>query len=101
MTILFFVPLSLIALYESTRTRPKNGWLKHWLHSTEEGETVVRSYRDPEVQEGEGAERRVISKVKFDELVKHFPKTEQVRIAHSKHCTNEAKIDGSRARRRS
>jgi hypothetical protein len=86
MTILFFIPLSLIALYESMRARPKNGWMKHWLHSTEEGEDDDPAYRDPEVEEGEGAERRVISKVKFDDLVMVFPNTEQVCYLSNNEC---------------
>ena len=77
MTVIFFIPLSVIALYEvSSVDKP---WLVRWLRSgLDEGNADDPVTRDPQV-EGPDAERGLqISKVKFSELVRHFPNTEQV-----------------------
>ncbi|KAJ7180384.1 calcium activated cation channel [Mycena crocata] len=76
MAIVFFVPLTLIALYESVADANKNAWMKRWLSGNDEGEDDRPEYRDPDVDDGEGR-GRVISKVKFAELVKAFPNTNQ------------------------
>ncbi|KAG6329502.1 hypothetical protein ID866_9587 [Astraeus odoratus] len=76
MTTVFFIPLCIIAVYEvSSMERP---WLVKWLRSgLDEGSTDDPVTRDPYV-EGIDAERGLeISKVKFDELVKRFPNTEE------------------------
>ena len=54
--------------------------MKNWLRGNDEGEADDPSNRDPEIEEvGEGGEGLVISRVKFDDLVKVFPNTQQVR----------------------
>jgi len=81
MLFIFFIPLTLIALYESARETGKHRWMKRWLSGNDEGEEDLPENRDPEVEEGEGSvsggEGRIISKVKFDELIKAFPNTNQ------------------------
>ncbi|KAJ7786312.1 hypothetical protein B0H16DRAFT_1355621 [Mycena metata] len=73
MIFVFFIPLTMIAFYESVTDQPaKHAWMKRWLSGNDEGEDDRPEYRDPEVDEG-----RVISKVKFEELVKAFPNTNQ------------------------
>lgn len=72
----FFIPLAVIALYEVSFM--DKSWLVSWLRSgLDEGEADDPVTRDPLV-EGPDAERGLqISKVKFSELVKHFPNTQQ------------------------
>jgi len=71
MTVLFFIPMMVIALYESTSS--KNRWLDGFINGTPLDETDNSAARDPEV-DGEDAENGlVISKVPFSELVKAFP----------------------------
>lgn len=79
MRVLFIVPLTLIALYESVLNDEKNAWMKDWLRGDNEGDASYPEVRDPEVDEqGSNGEQLVISKVKFDELIKAFPNTTQV-----------------------
>jgi hypothetical protein len=81
MMVIFFIPLSLIALFESTLSTTRNSWVKHWLRSNDEGEADDPSNRDPQVEEeGEDGEGLVISREKFSDLVKVFPDTQQVRL---------------------
>ncbi|KAI0254847.1 hypothetical protein BJV78DRAFT_881185 [Lactifluus subvellereus] len=71
MTVLFFIPMTVIALYESTSS--KNRWLDDFINGAPLDETDNSAARDPEV-DGEDAENGlVISKVPFSELVKTFP----------------------------
>jgi hypothetical protein len=75
MGIIFFVPLTVIALFETSNMT--NSWI-NWLRSDEEVDTDNPVVLDP-VVEGPDADRGLeISKVPFDELVKRFPNTEQV-----------------------
>ncbi|KAF7352544.1 hypothetical protein MVEN_01219700 [Mycena venus] len=78
MAFVFFVPLSMIAFYESVFENggSKHAWMKRWLSGNDEGENDRPEYRDPEVDEQEG-QGRVISKVKWEELIKAFPNTNQ------------------------
>ncbi|EMD37252.1 hypothetical protein CERSUDRAFT_105290 [Gelatoporia subvermispora B] len=77
MLTLFFVPLSIIALYEAELDPSKNKWVKDWLSHPDEVEEDDPRAQDPEAQ-GADAERGMqISKVPFDELVKDFPDTTQ------------------------
>lgn len=76
MTVLFFIPMMVIALYESTL------WKKNWLDDFIDGTPLDGddnpAARDPEV-DGEDARNGVaISTVPFSELVKVFPNTHQV-----------------------
>ncbi|KAJ6515603.1 calcium activated cation channel [Mycena sanguinolenta] len=76
MAFVFFIPLSIIAFYESVfESENKREWVKRWLSGTDEGEDDKPENRDPEVTEQEGG--RMISKVPFEELVKAFPNTNQ------------------------
>jgi hypothetical protein len=82
MTVVFFIPLTVIALYESVfRTSDKNSWMKNLLRGMDEGDPDAPENRDPEIDTddvAEGDEGLVITRHKFSELVKVFPNTEQV-----------------------
>jgi hypothetical protein len=78
MTTIFLIPLSLIALFESTFNTRKNNWMKNWLRGNDEGEADEPTNRDPEVDGKDAEDGLVISRVKFAELIKVFPNTEQV-----------------------
>ncbi|KAJ7228413.1 hypothetical protein GGX14DRAFT_612754 [Mycena pura] len=78
MAVVFFIPLAIIAFYESVRTDTnKQKWVKRWLSANDQGVQDQPAYRDPEMDEDESASGRVISKVPFEELVKGFPNTNQ------------------------
>jgi hypothetical protein len=72
MAAIFFLPLSVIALYESSLDGKRNGWMRHWLKGHAEVEDWV-AHRDPEL-DGE----LQITRVPFEQLVKAFPDTQQV-----------------------
>ena len=81
MSVIFFIPLCCIALYEVTFQSPKNNWLKNWLLNRDQADLSIDSEctasQNPEV-DGEDAENGLeISKIKFAELVKVFPNTHQ------------------------
>jgi hypothetical protein len=78
MTAIFILPLSLIALFESTFNTRRNSWMKNWLRGNDEGEADAPTNRDPEVDGKDAEDGLVISRVKFVELIKVFPNTEQV-----------------------
>ena len=73
MRTLFFIPLVLIALYETYLDPRANKYTKAWFEANEEGYEDDPEYQNPMMapneQEGE------ISKVPFDELIKAFPNT--------------------------
>jgi hypothetical protein len=77
MSVIFFIPLCCIALYEVTLQSPKNNWLKNWLLNRDQADSSTDSegaaFQNPEV-DGEYGE---ISRTKFAELVKVFPNTHQ------------------------
>jgi len=77
MTTIFLIPLSLIALFESTFSTRKNNWMKNWLRGNDEGEADEPRNRDPEVDGKDADDGLVISRVKFAELITVFPNTEQ------------------------
>ncbi|KAJ7368610.1 hypothetical protein DFH08DRAFT_831810 [Mycena albidolilacea] len=79
MGVVFVVPLSLIAFYESVLRSggSKHAWMKRWLSGNDEGEDDRPENRDPEVEDDGHGGGRVISKVRFEELVKAFPNTNQ------------------------
>jgi hypothetical protein len=58
---------------ESVFRSKQNHWIKTWFHQGDDGEEDTPQVRDPETSEQQGLQ---ISKVKFDELVRHFPNTE-------------------------
>ncbi|PBL02691.1 hypothetical protein ARMGADRAFT_1006022 [Armillaria gallica] len=72
MRVVFILPLTVIALYESTRGRH---WVTDWLRSDNEGDENYSQSRDPEADSEEDG--RKISKVSFEELIKAFPNTAQ------------------------
>jgi len=79
MGILFFIPLSIIALYESTFDSRKHTWMNNWFRGNDEGEADSPTNRDPVVDDPQchGLE---ISRVPFEELIQVFPNTAQVRL---------------------
>lgn len=78
MRFVFFIPLAMIALFESTvGNDQKQTWMKNWLRGNDEGAEDYPESRDPEVDDDEDGLK--ISKVPFSELVKVFPNTAQVR----------------------
>ncbi|KAI0375859.1 hypothetical protein BV20DRAFT_959903 [Pilatotrama ljubarskyi] len=95
MRVVFFVPLCMIALYESQLNPDKNRWVKDWFTSPDEGGEAAPHYQDPEVV-GEDAERGLrITKKPFSELVAAFPDTthsaESVIISEVKELRSEIK----------
>lgn len=65
----------LIALYEATLDPRKNAFTHAWFEANEEEDDDDPEYQDPEVDEENGK----ISTTKFNELIKDFPNTSQVR----------------------
>ena len=76
MTVLFFVPMTVIALYESTSS--KNRWLDDFINGTVLDEDDNPAAKDPDVDEEDARNGVVISKVPFSELVKVFPNIHEV-----------------------
>jgi len=72
MGIIFFIPLTLVAFYESTFDKHKTG---DWFREDDDHDDPQN--RNPEVYDPncEGLE---ISKVPFEELIKVFPQTNKV-----------------------
>ena len=79
MTIIFAIPLSIIALHEATQEARKRSWIENWLLGDEDTEIDSPETRNPEVDDPACHEMQ-ISKVPFEELIKVFPNTEQVRL---------------------
>lgn len=79
MGVLFFIPLILIAFYESTSDKRKYVWMENWFRGEDEAPQDCSENRNPTVNDPncEGLE---ISKVPFEELIKAFPKTDEVSL---------------------
>ncbi|CDO73749.1 hypothetical protein BN946_scf185015.g77 [Trametes cinnabarina] len=75
MSVVFFVPLCMIALYESQLDPSKNRWVKDWFSSPDEGGEDAPHFQDPEVEGADAARGLKISKKPFQELVAAFPDT--------------------------
>jgi hypothetical protein len=77
MGLIFFIPLTSIAFYESTFDTRKHTWMESWFRGKDEGPEDSPENRDPIVDDPtcEGLE---ISKVPFSELIQVFPNTTQV-----------------------
>ncbi|KAL0949283.1 hypothetical protein HGRIS_009360 [Hohenbuehelia grisea] len=75
MSVIFCVPLTVIALYESTLNSTKQPWLDSWMRGDNEGGDDLPVNRDPEV--GDEEDGLQISKVPFTELIKVFPNVTQ------------------------
>ncbi|KAF9443331.1 calcium activated cation channel [Macrolepiota fuliginosa MF-IS2] len=76
MSFIFFIPLTLIALYESTFDPAKHTWVDNWWRGDDEGEEDSPQNRDPAVDDA-GCRGMEICKVQFEELIKEFPNTTQ------------------------
>ncbi|KXN86125.1 Calcium channel YVC1 [Leucoagaricus sp. SymC.cos] len=79
MSFIFFIPLTVIALYESTFSSEfgrKNGWMNNWFRGDDEGAEDSVENRNPTVDDV-NCRGMEISKVPFEELVKVFPNTTQ------------------------
>lgn len=78
MTILFFVPLTWIAMLESRQLWRNGRHATSRISSAPEDDNEVEdsANRDPEVDE----DGKLISKVPFEELVKQFPNVHMVRL---------------------
>ncbi|KAI0303946.1 hypothetical protein BC826DRAFT_201757 [Russula brevipes] len=75
MTVLFFIPLTVIALYESSS--PKTRWLDDFINGTPLDEGDSPADCDPQVEGEDAGNGLVISRVPFSELVKEFPNTHE------------------------
>lgn len=82
MSFIFFIPLTIIALYESTFDTRKNGWVENWFRGDDEGAEDTPENRNPAVDDA-NCRGMEISKVPFEELIKVFPNTTQVRLSPS------------------
>ncbi|KDR83970.1 hypothetical protein GALMADRAFT_236519 [Galerina marginata CBS 339.88] len=76
MSSVFFLPLGLIAFYESTFDRRKHTWMENWFRGNDEGEEDSPTNRNPEVDDPKCVGLQ-ISRVPFEELIKVFPNTTQ------------------------
>ena len=81
MRIIFFVPLAMIALFETSTM--KKSWVVNWLQSEDEVDTQDPVVLDPVVEGPDADQGLEITKVTFDELIKRFPNTEQVGVFSS------------------
>lgn len=77
MGIIFFIPLVLIASFESIFDRRKHTWMKNWFRGNDEGVEDTPEYRDPVADDPQCAGLE-ISKVPFSDLIKVFPNTSVV-----------------------
>lgn len=78
MSVVFFVPMFFIALYESSIKSNKNKWLNSWLRGRDQGyDDDIPTNRDPETDGQDAANGLQISKVPFKELIEVFPNTYQ------------------------
>lgn len=79
MSVLFIVPLTIIALYEARLDPSKNRWVRAWLSDEDQGFFDTPEFRDPDVDAEDAAKGLRISIVPFDELIKVFPDSIHVR----------------------
>ncbi|TFY79326.1 hypothetical protein EWM64_g4688 [Hericium alpestre] len=77
MVVVFFVPLTMIAFYESTSGKHRYRWMDELLTNGVPEDDESPAAKDPDV-DGQDAERGLtISRVPFSELVKAFPNMQQ------------------------
>jgi hypothetical protein len=76
MSVLFFIPTTIIALYESFS--PKQRWLNEFMNGTPLEDEDSPIARDPDVGGEDAANGLVISRVPYAELVKEFPNIHEV-----------------------
>ena len=79
MGFLFFIPLATIAVYESTFDSRKHRWMNNWFRGDDEGAADFPEVRNPKVDD-DAVPGQEISRVPFEELIKVFPQTTQVRV---------------------
>lgn len=77
MSFIFLIPLTIIALYESTLGTGRNAWVENWFRGDDEGAEDTPANRNPTVDDP-SCSGMDISKVPFEELIKVFPNTTQV-----------------------
>ncbi|KAL5487921.1 YVC1_2 [Sanghuangporus weigelae] len=70
MLVIFFIPLLVIAFWETTLDTNTNRFMKNWFSAADEGEEDDPTIQNPEVSESDGLK---ICTVSFDDLVKEFP----------------------------
>jgi hypothetical protein len=78
MTVLFFIPMTAIAFYESSSS--KRNWLDDFIDVTSLDEDDSLAARDPEVDGEDASNGVVISRFPFSELVKAFQNTHEVSL---------------------
>ncbi|KAI0960415.1 hypothetical protein AcW1_004936 [Taiwanofungus camphoratus] len=77
MLVVFFIPLSIIAVYEAELDPAKNKWVKDWLSHPDEGDEDNERHQNPEAGSEDAEHGLEISKVLFEDIVKVFPDTTQ------------------------
>ncbi|KAF8605353.1 calcium activated cation channel [Ceratobasidium sp. AG-I] len=70
MSIIFFIPLLMIAFFESYLDTNRNVFMRQMFTAAQDGEEEDPENKDPEVEDEDGMR---ISKKSFDEIVKAFP----------------------------
>ncbi|KAG6378638.1 calcium activated cation channel [Boletus reticuloceps] len=75
MTVIFFIPLSVIAFFEASSIQ--RSWVMHWLDGEDEIDFDNPATIDPIVEGPEAEHGLQISKVPFNELARKLPHTEQ------------------------
>jgi len=78
MTLLFFIPIVIVTLFESYLDVTTNKFMRDIFEAAQEGEEEDPANRNPEA---EGEEGKKICKVEFEELAKVFPDLSQTREA--------------------
>ncbi|KAF8622048.1 hypothetical protein AX15_007201 [Amanita polypyramis BW_CC] len=76
MSFIFFIPLSIVAMYEAEREAKRGSWIERWLLGYENGEEDSPRTRNPEVDDPTCPGKK-ISRVPFEELIRAFPNTQQ------------------------
>ncbi|TFK55588.1 hypothetical protein OE88DRAFT_1622056 [Heliocybe sulcata] len=101
MRVVFIVPLTVIALYESAN-RSNNRWVQEWFGPEDNGDDSDPRHQDPEVSAVDAEQGHEISRVKFEELVKGFPNTmqsseatilQEIRVLHDRIDVLMKKLD--------
>ena len=77
MGIIFFIPLVLIASFESIFDKRKHTWMDNWFRGNDEGVEDTPECKDPSVEDPQCIGLQ-ISKVPFAELIQVFPNTSLV-----------------------
>lgn len=78
MSIIFFLPLTMIALFESQIAHPRSRRIQVYLDGNDLDTDDDPKTEDPNCDDAEGE----ISRVKFDELIKAFPKSVTVHASY-------------------